>query len=137
TTESAGNDLAIDDLSFQETESGSNIVIDKADDVSVCPKSSIEIGKYSNPDLKYTWSPIKYLNNTKIANPICKPDSSIRYIVTITDNNCGKAFDTIDVIVHKTKKPDISASKIFICNDSTILKGNDGFVSYHWSTGDS
>ena len=131
-----GNDFVVDEISFKETESNETIDFEKADDVSICPFTSIEIGKYSNPNLKYSWFPTRYLSNSNIANPICKPDSSIRYIVTITAGGCNKLFDTIDVTVHKTKKPVITASSLYLCNDSVVLTGNDGFSSYRWSTGE-
>lgn len=51
----------------------------------------------------YTWSPVFFLNNPNIPNPIANPDRNIRYIVSIRDTlGCPKpVFDTVVVQVQK------------------------------------
>ncbi len=139
TTDSKGNDLAFDDLSLKKSSvCDEDFIIDKGADVSTCPHELVKLGEnYSrNPDYSYSWNPGTYLNDFKIRNPLCLPDSSIEYIVTIKDvKNCCIMYDTIMVNVFKTKKPAITANPEYLCNNHITLSASTGFVSYKWSNG--
>lgn len=65
-------------------------IVTASNDTTVCVlKPSIQLNATANNTLGYEWTPSKGLSNSKIANPIATPDSTISYIVTaiVPDNN--------------------------------------------------
>ncbi|MBS1599494.1 MAG: gliding motility-associated C-terminal domain-containing protein [Bacteroidetes bacterium] len=64
----------------------------------------------------YAWTPVNYLSNASINNPIAKPAQTTVYTVMVTDNN--NCSDTASVLVVINTKPLVSAGE-----DKFILKG--------------
>ncbi|MBM3415479.1 MAG: T9SS type B sorting domain-containing protein [Bacteroidetes bacterium] len=84
----------------------------------------------------FIWSPVSYMNNPNVLNPIVTPPRTTQYILSVYDTlGCPKPDrDTVVVIV----QPRIRA---FAGNDTTVVVGQPllfngtGGVSYLWSPG--
>lgn len=82
----------------------------------------------------FSWSPVSYLNNPNILNPVSTPPRTTQYILSVFDTlGCPKpGRDTVVVIV----QPKIRA---FAGRDTTVVVGQPllfngtGGVSYLWS----
>ncbi|MDQ6757084.1 MAG: PKD domain-containing protein [Bacteroidota bacterium] len=70
-------------------------------DTSICFGDVIQL--HASGGSIYSWSPTIFLNNSNIADPIARPNKSIRYVVTISDTlGCAKAvMDTVVVLVQR------------------------------------
>ncbi|MDT3740915.1 MAG: hypothetical protein RO257_15610 [Candidatus Kapabacteria bacterium] len=114
----------------------SYFIVDYTDSLSVCAGESLFIGnKGDESSYSYNWSPVHFLNNSKIPNPICKPDSNITYFVNVINNESGCiAYDTVHIIV-MSSKIEIKTSSEYFCKDEIELTATEGFISYLWSDG--
>lgn len=130
-----GNDFGLDDISFL---SECIVSCNAGETKFICKGESAVLGDtaYGNmPPLSYDWSPKTGLSAFNVLHPIASPDSSMEYILTVTDSLGCMSFDTTHVYV--IQKPDsvISTSKItnIICPcDSIILTAPDG-TEYLWN----
>ena len=62
----------------------------------------------------YLWTPSNYVNHDTIASPLAYPDTSMQFIVQVTDSNSCIATDTMLVIVFM----------IYTVDDTTICNGD-------------
>jgi gliding motility-associated-like protein len=134
----AGNDFALDDISFAEVlikRDSVKIMVEKPlvttnADTIVCTAKPVQL--FANGAQTYSWLPNNALTNAAIDNPVASPLVSTEYIVTGTTLNGCIAKDTVQVNVFA--KPIIS-----ILNDTAICKNTflplwvNGGVSYSWS----
>ncbi len=65
--------------------------------------------------VNYSWTPITWLNNPSISNPIALPRNDIEYIVRVSNNFGCFDFDSIRVHVFKIK-PDLLVPNAFTPN---------------------
>ncbi len=49
--------------------------------------------------ISYEWNPPDFLDDPKIPNPVSTPLNDILYVVTVTDINSCKAYDTVNVSI--------------------------------------
>ncbi len=110
--------------------------------VEVCKNNSASIGGEASggrAPFSYSWSPSVYLSADDVAMPVVTPLKDTSYILTITDANGCKKYDTVKVRIKNYKNVKInSTGKTEFCPcDSTLLTAEDGFNSYLWSTGDT
>ncbi|MBI5646970.1 MAG: hypothetical protein HY962_08545 [Ignavibacteriae bacterium] len=78
------------------------IVINAGPDVAVCPSAETPIGAVATggqPPYSYSWSPAAGLSSAKIAQPSAHPDSTTKYVVTVTDAKGCRETDTVLVRV--------------------------------------
>ncbi len=70
--------------------------------MTVCPGFTANLNASSTgggSPYSYLWSPTKWLNNASLANPSSNPDSTIIYLVTVTDANNCKDKDSVTIFV--------------------------------------
>ncbi|MBA2250752.1 MAG: gliding motility-associated C-terminal domain-containing protein [Chitinophagaceae bacterium] len=74
---------------------------DAGNDITICFPGSYEL--HATGGSSYLWSPVTFLNNPNIPDPVSTPSQSIRYIVAVRDIlGCPKpAFDTVVIQVEK------------------------------------
>lgn len=82
------------------------------------------------------WSPPAFLNNSKIKNPIAKPDTAITYTVTVADS-VGCYADTAFAVVRLFPNPTVNAGpdRILAYNSPytiTPVYSND-IINYLWT----
>lgn len=78
---------------------------------------------------------ISYLWNTGQTTQVINADSSSIYIVTVTDSLTCANSDTVDVTVLLAPVISFTGGPFFCFDDTVLLDGGAGFVSYLWNTG--
>ncbi len=99
---------------------------------SVCSNTSQQLNA-SGGDI-YAWTPVSFLDNPAISNPIASPDSSITYAVVIKDTTC-KQTDTLFTKVTILRAPVLSATRSndIDCSSGASQLNASGALSYTWS----
>jgi gliding motility-associated-like protein len=72
----------------------------------------------------FSWSPVQWLNNPNIANPVALPEDNIEYVVRVSNSIGCSDTDTINVKLFKVK-PDLFVPSAFSPNgdgNNDILK---------------
>ncbi|UAY53112.1 LamG-like jellyroll fold domain-containing protein [Ferruginibacter albus] len=136
----AGNDFALDDISFSPVEIQQDSVVINVDTavIKTSANASICSGKSSSLSTSgaasYQWSPVTGLSNASIGNPVASPANTTKYIVTgITVDGCI-AKDSVVITV--LPKPTITKSQnTAICKNTTTQLSVSGGVSYQWQPG--
>lgn len=77
--------------------------------------------KYTDNEFNYEWSPAKGLSETNIKNPIITADSTIQYIVSMTDTLGCIRKDTVDIFV-PFFIPNLSVGALAACQHLSIPK---------------
>lgn len=101
-------------------------------DTSICPDSTIQL-QASGGDV-YSWSPVQYLSDAGISNPVAAPPVTTVYSVTVTDGNHCVNRDSVTVSIRP--RPTFQApSDQAVCKGSAVLlsSNNDIHDSYTWS----
>lgn len=98
----------------------------------ICPGTPIRLGIGKNDSLTYSWIPPLYLDSTSVAQPVCKPLKSTKYILTVGNSNGCSHSDTVSVTVAGSLSIDAFASDTVLCyGEGTILRA-EGAESYEW-----
>ncbi len=140
----AGNDFALDDISFSATAVINDSVTIKVDaplqspniDTTICLGQSVELN--ANLANSYQWSASPFLSNLVIQNPIARPTLSSVFNVNRYNTQGCYVTDTFKVEVLTIKASlDFSFSEN-ICNPLSIQFKNESTNSnaYLWSFGD-
>jgi gliding motility-associated-like protein len=134
----AGNDFALDDISFAPVfiqRDSVRITVDKpvinaSKDTAFCPGTSFQLN--ATGAASYSWSPAAGLSNASIANPVATPAATTQYTVTGTTASGCTAKDSITLTV--LPRPTIVKSNdTGICRNATAQLFASGGVSYAWS----
>lgn len=134
----AGNDFALDDISFAPVfikRDSVHITVDKpvinaSSDTAFCPGGSAQLN--TSGASTYVWSPTTGLSNAAIANPVATPTATTKYYVTGTTTSGCTAKDSVTVTIHN--KPNV-----VVTNDATVCPGMpfqlqaNGGNNYVWS----
>ena len=102
-------------------------IVFASNDTFACPNTVVPI--LAGGGISYSWSPTVGLSDPLIANPNAFPDTTTRYVATVTA--VWGCFDTASVLVY-TIAPDAGIDQEICFNDSTQLQAGGG-VSYSWS----
>lgn len=133
----AGNDFALDDISFAPVfikRDSVKITVEKPlvktnNDTTVCAKGPVQL--VAAGAQTYSWSPATGLTDPGIGNPVASPADTTRYIVTGTSVNGCVSRDTVYVNVFA--KPDIVTSDdATICKNTSVPLSVSGGSSYNW-----
>lgn len=106
-------------------------------DTAICFGRSYQL--HGSGGSEYTWSPVTYLDNPTIANPVSSPQTSIRYVLQVNESlGCPKP--TFDTVVLRVEKPvaDAGPRDTSIVIDQPLqLLGTGNAESFTWvpSTG--
>ena len=109
-------------------------------DTGVCHGDSIQL--QASGGQIYRWSPLTGLSNPYIANPVVRPDTTISYMVSVTDSIGCKASDTIMLTIFPVPDSETLVSHEsgngFENGSALILpQGGTPPFSFSWSTGDT
>jgi gliding motility-associated-like protein len=102
-------------------------------DTAICIGYNVQLNATGGSS--YSWSPIRFLSNPLIANPIVQhPTADIQYIVTVTDTlGCSKGIkDTLFVIVIPALHVDAGPSDTSIVEDEPLYLQGSGALTYTW-----
>jgi gliding motility-associated-like protein len=102
-------------------------------DTMICYNTSAQLkGAYIGSS--FSWSPVNYLNNANITNPIAKPPRTISFVFTVYDTiGCPKpGIDTVIITV-------LPKVRAFAGRDTSVVVGQElqlngsGGITYLWS----
>lgn len=107
---------------------------------AICPGGEVRLSVSTTNGKSpywYSWSPNQWISDALSYNPIVYPDSTTRYIVTVTDAKGCAGTDSITIKVNQ--QPKASAGKdTSICNGVSVLighiatSGKEPYI-YSWS----
>ena len=95
------------------------------EDVVVSKGGSVNL--YASPAVSYEWFPTVFLTCSDCQNPVCTPETSTLYTLTVTDSNGCKATD--DIFVQVDEDCEVHGTNVFSpnadgINDVFFLQGN-------------
>lgn len=134
----AGNDFALDDISFAQVfikQDSVKITVEKPAvvtnaDTIICSAKAVQLFATGAQD--YSWSPNLALTDGNINNPVANPANSTQYIVTGTTTNGCVAKDTVQINVFTKPAIGIQADTA-ICRNTSLPIWVNGGVSYAWN----
>ncbi|HET7115120.1 MAG TPA: PKD domain-containing protein [Hanamia sp.] len=105
---------------------------DAGRDTAICFPNRIQL--HATGGSIYSWSPVNFLNNPDIANPVSSPEESIQYIVKVNDVlGCPKStYDSVTVMVEKPIADAGPRDTSVVVNQPLQLNGT-GAEFYFWS----
>lgn len=135
----AGNDFALDDISFAPISikrDSVTITVDKplvkaANDTIICMNRPVNLN--AGGAVSYTWSPATGLSDVSAANPVASPSVSTEYIVAGVNANGCVAKDTVQVNVF-AKPLIVHQADTSVCRNTSLPLWITGGVSYHWTS---
>jgi len=108
------------------------LVADAGVDVEICRYDSIQIGAGIIEGQLYTWSPTDGLLGMNSSNAMVSPDSSITYMLSVTDlYGCATEVDYVSIIVNQLPIANAGIDDSITSNSSTQLVATGG-VQYSW-----
>jgi len=134
----AGNDFALDDISFAPvTLQKDSIIISRERPVvlasgndEICEKRSTTLSAAGAAT--YTWSPATSLDNANSPTPVASPTSTTTYTVTGTTLKGCTDDDAITITVHPA--PGITITEdTAICKNSSVQLSASGGITYSWT----
>ncbi|OQP45451.1 hypothetical protein A4H97_32425 [Niastella yeongjuensis] len=135
----AGNDFALDDLSFAPVtvqREGVTISIDTPfvktiNDTIVCTSSPVPLT--ASGAVTWSWTPTTGLSDAAISNPVATPNVPTAYIVTGTNINGCSAKDTVQINLFLVPTI-ISNHDILACPNTAVqLSANNALTSFAWT----
>jgi len=117
----------LDSVTVYVTQCGPN-------DTTVCIEQSFLIGKTSNPNWNYKWSPPTYLNYDTVGQPLCSPTNDITYSLIIKNsNNDTVSLDTVNIFVVNCYYANTGQDTTICLGDSIQLgTHNHSSCTYIW-----
>jgi gliding motility-associated-like protein len=108
-------------------------IANAGNDPTICYNTSAQLNA-SMVGSSFTWSPVSYLNNPSVLNPLSTPPRTTQYILSVFDVlGCPKpGRDTITVIVNPRVRANAGRDTIVVVNQPLQLNGSGG-VNYLWS----
>ena len=117
--DSCGTDTAYHDINIYPLPNA-----DAGNDTSICDQDTVSIGSIPVSYHSYSWFPASGLSDSSIANPNAYIDSTITYVLIVTDDISGcTATDSITITV------DTSLPVINIAGDTIICKGDSAILT--------
>lgn len=100
-------------------------------DRTICSGTSIRLGTQRVEGNTYTWNPKTYLDSSSIADPLCTPFTSIKYILTVRSSNNCISYDTVTVTVNRSLHIKTNRDTSICLGDSIQLESM-GAEKYSW-----
>lgn len=103
-------------------------------DLTICQGQTVELNV--NEGDTYTWFPNTALDNDTVQNPKATPDSSINYVISLTQGACSNS-DTIFVLVNQLPSADFSVEPVCLGDTSIFInltENSNGLgVTFDWN----
>ncbi len=104
-------------------------VADAGNDKNICQGDTVKLGgtvvaSSGRSPYNYAWSPSTGLSATTATNPNAYPGSTTSYILTVTDANGCKGYDTVTVTVNKNPVADAGKDANICAGDSIKIGGS-------------
>lgn len=102
-----------------------------SDDVQICYGDSTVL--VATGGVSYNWSPITYLNNETISNPICTPEVTTLYTVEILSPEGCELVDSVLVEIFFEEPIPIMPDSLVLCQGTELSINVSGGETYAWS----
>jgi gliding motility-associated-like protein len=135
----AGNDFALDDLSFSPISLQRDSVIISVDtpvvmartDTTVCINAQVQLS--ATGAATWAWTPVIGLSGATISNPVATVTSNTAYIVAGTTTNGCTAKDTVNINIHPVPTV-ITDHDLEACPNTAVqLSANSTMSSWSWT----
>lgn len=106
-------------------------------DTTICSGDSVPLSVSGG--VSYAWSPATGLSSDSSANIVARPDTTTKYVVSVT-NSCGLiSKDSVTISVNPFPHPSVTGNDSICAGDSTLLTVSAGKGSYYynWSDGET
>lgn len=102
-------------------------------DQTVCYNTSAQLNGSHNGS-SFNWSPVSYLDDPAVLNPVATPPRTTTYVLTVFDNaGCPKpGRDTVIVTVQPRVRANAGRDTTVVVGQPLLFNGSGG-VSYLWS----
>ena len=100
-------------------------------DTFVCLGNSV--GLHAGNGFNYIWSPSTGLDNPNSANPVCTVQSSISYLLTMTDTHGCTTSDSVRVLVKPLPTVSVAEDTVKNCFGSNAQLFASGAQTYVWT----
>lgn len=108
-------------------------LVNAGNTTTLCRGQSIHLGSEDTVRYaSYEWTPRLYIDNYQSPNPLCSPDSTIRYYLTVRNSAGCSAVDSVLIIVDDTLIVDAS-NDTSICAGKPLILRVEGADEYEWS----
>lgn len=102
----------------------------------ICEGDTLQLHVYGGQ--VYNWTPPYGLNNTQIADPVAKPDTTVHYIVIVSEGSCIPDTGYVDVLVHPRPHVDAGQDQTMVAGNSVQLNATGNhIVTYAWTPEES
>lgn len=82
----------------------------------------------------YVWSPIDWLTNNKIANPIATPHNTIKYKVVAYEGSCIPDTNFVDITVRPLPTVKASGEQTIIAGNTAVIQASGDLIKkFMWS----
>lgn len=86
----------------------------------------------------YVWTPIDWLNDNKIANPLATPRNTIKYKVVAYEASCIPDTNFVDITVHPLPTVKASGEQTIIAGNSAVIQASGDLIKkFMWSPADN
>lgn len=108
-------------------------VADAGPPQSICYNTTAQLNGSHNGN-SFSWSPVSYLDNPTILNPVSSPPRTTQYVLSSLDNQgCPKpGRDTVTITVLPRVRAFAGRDTTVVVGQPLLFKGSGG-VSYVWS----
>ncbi len=79
--------------------------ISTINDTTICLLDSAQLDVFGAPGVLFSWTPVDYLSDPTIANPIAKPIENTTYTVSVTDIDGCQDQASVTITVNEIPKP--------------------------------
>jgi gliding motility-associated-like protein len=140
-TVSAGNDFALDDISFAPVSilrDSVKVMVDTPvvktiNDTTICKSSAVPL--QATGGTTWSWSPATGLSDATISNPIATPLSNTQYIVTGTNLHGCTAKDTVQINLFPDLMVNLGPDTTDCAINNLVLDAGNAGSTYLWQDG--
>ena len=100
---------------------------------TICRGTSVQLNGNNGNAFQYVWSPVSYLSNPSIENPVANPPFTQPYTLKVSDNIC-KNDSSFLITVTVLSAPTVKATKTndLNCNKPFTQLNATGATTYTW-----
>lgn len=114
-------------------------------DTTICVGDSVQLNVdvlCGDPIIKYYWSPVTWLSNPNISNPISSPPGTTTYTVMVVDSDNDTTYTTVTVTIDPgccVSHAEFTVSPPYLCLGDTAYFTNTSIAqagaTYNWDFG--
>lgn len=108
--------------------------VDAGPDTSLCISNPVSIQLNGSGTGSYSWTPVAFLNNPNIPNPIATINATTKFYLKMTNGTGCSAIDSVLITINNN--PVVKTLKdTTICLGAPLVLTTTGASTYNWSPG--